>query len=133
MEQETLKRIGNRKNLKKYAEHYEKEHGQSEFAGMLPCLIVWFRDLFRTAGIDDGQVPMLFGYDEDSEEAEDFWTWGHNSRYANTFSFWVDDDLDYAVNMGLDLIEQYELGDFDPDIEKGMEQEQKKLEQLMKK
>ena len=126
MKKETIKRIGGRKHLLKYAKHFEKTDGENEVSGYLPCLIIWFRYLFDKAGIDDGQVPMLFGYDEDSDEAEDFWTWGHNSRYAHTFSNWVAADVDAAINVGLDLIEENKLGDFDPDILEELKQKERK-------
>ena len=123
MKKETLKKIENFPNLKKYAIHFEKTEGDSEEAGFLPFIVIWFRRLFDKAGIDDGEVPMLFGYDEESDEAQDFWSWGHNSRYNHCFSEWVLADIDFAVNLALEIIENNNLGNFDPDVEKRIKQE----------
>ena len=130
---EIKKQLKDYPNLKKYALHFDKTGGMEEIPGYLPYLVIWFRQLFEKAGIDDGGVPELFGYDEYSDEAEDFWSWGHNSRYSNVFCGWLADDMDYTLNLAFDLMEQYELTDFDPDVAKIVKQEIKEHKEIMKK
>ena len=117
------KELKNYKNLRRYALHFDRTEGSAEQGGYLPYLVIWFRELFKKANIDDGQVPQLFGYDEDSDEAQDFWTWGHNSRYNHTFCVWLEQDIDYALNLAFDLMEEYNLTDFDPNIEEIIKKE----------
>lgn len=132
MEKETLKKLKNYPNFKKYSKHYEKTRGDSEIAGFLPFVVIWFRDLFREAGINDGQVPIVFEMDD--ETSEDFWSWGHNSRYANTFSWYLLSNLDFCVDIALQIIDNDErLAGFDPDIEKKVKKEQKEEKIAFKK
>jgi len=124
MREETLEKLEKYPNLKKYSLSFEKTGGREEVDGFLPYLVIWFRDLFEKAGIDDSEVPIIC--DMDDETAEDFWSWGHNSRYANTFTYWLVSDVDFAVNMALEIIENNNLVNFDPDIEEQIEQERKR-------
>ena len=77
-------------NLERYFKHFEETSGTPESNNCLPYLIVWIRLLVEP---EDGKrwidPPAFFGLDED--EAEDFYSWGHNSRWKNTF--W-----DFAIN-----------------------------------
>lgn len=132
MEKETLKKLKNYPNLKKYAKHFEKTRGDGEIAGFLPFVVIWFRDLFREAGIDDGQVPVEFEMDD--ETSEEFWSWGHNSRYANVFSWYLLSNLDFCIDIALQIIDNNErFGGFDPDIEKKVKKEQKEEKIAFKK
>lgn len=132
MEKETLKKLKDYPRLKKYATHFEKTRGDAEIAGYLPFIVIWFRDLFKKANIDDGEVPVLFEMDD--ETAEDFWSWGHNSRYANTFSWYLLSNLDFCVDIALQIIDNDErLVGFDPDIRKKVMKEKKEQEKAFKK
>ena len=115
MKKETLKRLKEYPNLKKYAIHFEKTEGDSEITGYLPFVVIWFRELFEKAGIDDGQVPILFEMDNDT--AEEFWSRGHNSRYANVFSWYLLSNLDFCIDIALQIIDNDErLSGFDAEV-----------------
>lgn len=132
MEKETLKKLKNYPRLKKYAIHFEKTDGDSEIDGFLPFIVIWFRDLFKEAGINDGQVPIEFEMDE--ETSEEFWSWGHNSRYANVFSWYLLSNLDFCIDIALQIIDNDErLSGFDADIEKRVKKEKKEEEKAFKK
>ena len=134
MRKSTIEKLKNYPNLKKYARFFEKTEGDSEEEGFLPFVVIWFRQLFEKAGIDDGQVPMLFGYDEESDEAQDFWSWGHNSRYNHNFSNWVLADIDFAVDVALQIIDNNpKLKGFDADVEKRVKKEKEEEEKAFKK
>lgn len=120
-------------NLRKYALHFDRTEGTAEEGGFLPFFVIWFRRLFDKTGIEDDQVPALFGYDDESDEANDFWNWGHNSRYANVFSCWLEQDIDYALRLIFELIEQYKLDGFDPDIKEIVEKDKQEMKEHFKK
>jgi len=132
MEKETLQKLKDYPRLKEYALHFEKTRGDSEIAGYLPFIVVWFRDLFKKANIDDGEVPVLFEMDD--ETAEDFWSWGHNSRYANTFSWYLLPNLDFCVDIGLQIIDNNpDCNGFDENVEEKVKKEQEEEEKAFKK
>lgn len=123
-------------NLRKYALHFDKTEGTAEKFGYLPFLVIWFRQLFQKTGIQDDEVPALFGYDDESEDAQMFWSWGHNSRYNHIFSMWLEQDINYALMLIFDIIEQNNIVGFDPDVKEIIEkerQEQKKYERNKRK
>ena len=122
MRKETLQKLEKYPYLKEYALNFEKTRGDSEMAGYLPFIVIWFRDLFKKANIDDGEVPVLFEMDD--ETAEDFWSWGHNSRYANVFSWYILKDLDFAIDIVLQIIDNnQECSGFDEDVAEKIKQE----------
>ena len=132
MRKETLQKLKDYPRLKKYAKHFEKTRGYSEIAGFLPFIVIWFRDLFKEAGINDGQVPIEFEMDE--ETSEEFWSWGHNSRYANVFKQYLLDNLDFCIDIALQIIDNDErLSGFDSDVEKRVKKEKKEEEKAFKK
>lgn len=131
MEKATLQKLKNYPRLKKYAIHFEKTDGDSEIGGYLPFVVIWFRDLFKLAKIDDGEVPVLFEMDD--ETAEDFWSWGHNSRYANTFSWYLLSNLDFCIDIALQIIDNNsECSGFDSDVEKRVKKEKEEEEKAFK-
>ena len=105
-------------NLYRYAVHFDKTEGESEKTGYLPFLVVWIRELFKQASIDDDQVPKLFDFDE--YETEDFFSWGHNSRYSHVFSEAAAADINFCLSVVLDIISGLDEPDkvVDTDAEK---------------
>ena len=100
-----LKDLDKYPHLKKAVEHFYDTDGQAEELGLLPNLIIWIRNT-----IPDSVDPAeFFGMDNDT--AEDFYSWGHNSRWANTFWTYLQTHFDWCVACCLDLADQY--GDFD--------------------
>lgn len=107
-----FKDLKKHKNLYKYAKHWMlKQCPEHDEDGYLPNLIIWFREVFEKAGITDDNVPEYLGWDEDM--ANDFWTWGHNSRWKHTFSIWLECEPEDAMEYAIDLADEYG----DPDIE----------------
>ena len=128
MRKETLEKLKDYPNLKRYASYFEKNK-DSEEAGFLPYIVIWFRDLFKEADIGDELVPILFEMDD--EVAEDFWSWGHNSRYSNVFSWWILDDLDFAIDVALQIIKNNpKCAGYDKDIEDKVAKEKLKNNRL---
>lgn len=106
---ERFKRI---KNAYKYFEYFYNADGQSEVAGYLPFLVIWFRRSFEKAGIEDYDVCGYCGFTKDEEE--DFLSWGHNSRYAHTYRRWCLDNKEKVIDLILDLIKRN--NGYDPEI-----------------
>lgn len=63
---------------------------------MLSDITVYVRRL----NIDEAE---FFGWDE--ETAEDFYTWGHNSRYANVFEPMLFDNFQEYIDIILEYLE----------------------------
>lgn len=47
--------------------------------------------------------PTTFDWDE--EIAEDFYTWGHNSRYCNVFEPMLEDNFNEYLTIIMDIVE----------------------------
>lgn len=88
--------------LKEYLTHYYETGGESEKAGLLPKFIVWIRDILDGTDIDPAQF-----FDMDEETAEDFYTWGHNSRWNITFRGHLDCDPEQTLDKCLALAERF--------------------------
>lgn len=99
------------KYLNEYVESYKKNQGVSEIPGFLPKLIVYFREALDKLGLNDGNVPEMFDWDDDT--AEDFFTWGHNSRWNHTFGCYLDDNLEEYVQILKDTMENAGVKDFE--------------------
>jgi len=100
------KKLESYPNLKGYIESYIKNDGYPEENGCLPHFIYFFKRMCLDNDID---VEQFFNWDE--ETAEDFYSWGHNSRWANTFSCCVDAKFKRYVDDALYLVSEY--GDID--------------------
>lgn len=85
------------KYLNSYVKTYKENNGCSERPPYLPMLVIYFRYALDKLGLSDVDVPQLFHWDE--ETAEDFLTWGHNSRWGNTFNIMLFDHLEEYVNI----------------------------------
>lgn len=110
MKEKTLlfKDLKKHKNLYQYFKYWLLNQC-AEHDRYLPNLVIWFREIFDRAGIDD--VPEYLGWDADM--AEDFWSWGHNSRWNHTFSVWLECEPEDAMKCAIDLADEHG----DPDIE----------------
>ena len=89
-------------NLYRYAVHFDKTKGESEKTGYLPFLVIWIRELLKQAGINDGRVPKLFDFDR--YETREFFSWGHNSRYNHVFAKVVAADINFCLEVVLDIM-----------------------------
>lgn len=95
-------------HLTKYIEDYKKNKGNSEKPGYLPKLVVYFREVLED---NVENIPAFFGWDYELEE--DFYSWGHNSRWANVFNGMLYEHLREYVDMLLDFMEETEIEDFE--------------------
>jgi len=71
--------------LYKAVKHYWETNGKPEHKDCLPNLIVWIRQVVP----DTIDIPEYFEMGE--RVKEDFYSWGHNSRWSNTFRDYLDD------------------------------------------
>lgn len=103
----------------KYLDSYVKlyESGSELGGRYLPKLIIYFREVFDKIGLTDDGVPEFFGWDENT--AEDFWSWGHNSRWSHTFDAFLADNLEHYVALLKDTMEQEGIEDFEIKLDKG--------------
>ena len=101
-----LKELEQYPNLKKAVESYYNNDGKPEKEGRLPNLIVWIRVMCDNCMSD---ATDFFEMSED--EKEDFWSWGHNSRWSNTFWSYLDRNFCYCVDRCMELA--YDGGDLD--------------------
>lgn len=75
------------------------DKADSRQCARLPNLIIWFRETLENNDVD---VPEYFGWTE--EWAEEFYSWGHNSRWANVFASWLEpDDIEEYLEEILDI------------------------------
>lgn len=99
------------KYLDEYVQSYKDHDGYSEIPGCLPKLVVYFRIALDKLGIYDSYVPEYFGWDD--YHAEDFLSWGHNSRWNHTFNCQLYGRLNKYVRMLKQDMNQAGIPDFD--------------------
>ena len=92
-------------HLWKAVQHFYQNDGRPEHIGHLPNLIVWIRHFV------ENEEDVAQRFDMPEEVAEDFYGWGHNSRWANTFWWWTRLHFFGVVVNCLDIAETH--GDFD--------------------
>lgn len=102
-----LKELDKYPNLKKAVEHFYDTDGKPEHEGCLPNLIVWIRVVLDKYKSEDAAEY----FDMPEKSKEEFWSWGHNSRWSNTFWCYLDNHFCWCVGLCIDLANEY--GDFD--------------------
>ena len=98
--------------LKECVEEYIELNGCSKKQGYLPKLVVYVRCM----RLDE---PEFFGFDK--EWTDEFYSWGHNSRYAHVFNPLLYDNLEEYLEAILeeldwrhdDWVEEGVGGDFE--------------------
>lgn len=95
------------KNLDRYVKNFEKENESDRY---LPKLAVYIREFLHIIELDPAE---FFGWEDDI--AEDFYSWGHNSRWANTFLPMLQANLDDYVFMVKDAMTENGIKDFSVD------------------
>ena len=98
--------------LKECVEEYIELNGGSKKEGYLPKLVVYVRCM----RLDE---PEFFGFDR--EWTDEFYSWGHNSRYAHVFNPLLHDNLEEYLEAILeeldwrheDWVEEGVGGDFE--------------------
>ena len=106
---ELLKRLEKYPVLKKCVIKFGEQFDRS--AGRLTDLTVYVRKMQIDA-------PEVFNYTD--EEAEDFWGWGHNSRYGNVFEPILNERFEdhiWAIIDILDVNNTTDESEYDPDNE----------------
>ena len=99
--------------LDEYVQSYKEHDGYSEIPGYLPKLVVYFRMALDALNTEPAE---FFGWDE--ETAEDFLTWGHNSRWNHTFSIMLENNLEEYVDLLKNAMIENEIDDFEVVIPK---------------
>lgn len=94
-------------NLDRYVKNFEKENESDEY---LPKLVAYIREFLDKVDLDPVE---FFGWEDDI--AEDFYSWGHNSRWANTFLPMLQANLDEYVSMVKDTMTENDIKDFSVD------------------
>jgi hypothetical protein len=89
------------KHLTEYISSYKANGGASEKPPYLPKLVVYFREALEDT-VEN--IPDFFGWDD--ETAEDFFTWGRNSRWAHTFNRMLGEHLPEYVDLLVDFMEE---------------------------
>lgn len=94
--------------LESYVKSYIENEGTAEKIGCI-CRLTYF---FKRMDIEH-ELDMQSLFDWDDDTTEDFYSWGHNSRWANTFEGQMEGCLEDYVDVAIDLAETY--GDIDLD------------------
>ena len=92
----TCDRLNNYPVLKSVTDDFIINNGVDPDPAYLTDLVVYIRKL----NVDE---PEFFGWDD--ETAEDFYTWGHNSRYGNVLEPMLMTDLDFYIRTILDYLD----------------------------
>lgn len=96
--------------LKSYVKAFiNDEEDTTEF---IPSLIYFFKKICVDHELDEAE---LFEWDE--ETTQDFYSWGHNSRWANTFWAFLVENFDHCIEVAIWLAKVYG----DKDIYEGNE------------
>lgn len=98
--------LGKYPHLKEYFEHFERTGGVPEKREYLPFLVIWIRTIVEKHRID----PTAF-FKMDAETADEFFSWGRNSRWANAFCSHVECNMEMVLEKCLELADTY--GDID--------------------
>lgn len=107
--------------LKEYVEKFIQNEGMNSDPTLLADLTVYIRML-------DIDEPSFFDWDD--ETTEDFYSWGHNSRYANVLEPMLWSNLEAYVSLIIDWFDEVTSDkDYQKDkeliklIKNGMEEE----------
>jgi hypothetical protein len=97
LSEETKERLEFFPKLKEVVEDFIENDGMNPNPLLLTPLTVYIRQL----QVDE---PSLFEWDEDT--AEDFYTWGHNSRYSNVLEPMLIMNFEFSIEHLLDWLEE---------------------------
>lgn len=95
---------------------YIELNGRSRTPGHLSDFIYWLRcKIEKHFDGDPGHITCwpnaesieYEGLENEVDWDEDFWCWGHNSRWANTFTLWVEENFNDMVNSAIEIAEEY--------------------------
>ena len=100
-------------NLERYYRHFEETQGKSERHDYsLPNFIIWIRFAVEpNDGKEWTDVVQFFELDED--DALEFNSWGHNSRWANVFLPFALNNMEFVKGKCIELAERFG----DPNVE----------------
>jgi len=110
LNQKVKDQLANYPNLKKYVEHYAKTNGEPEKEECISNLVYYFKLQCLNHNLNEAKV-----FKWDNKTYRDFYSWGHNSRWANTFDTYLRYNFQDAVKIGISLAEKY--GDINVDKE----------------
>ena len=99
-------------NLERYYKHFEETNGKSERNDNgFPNFIIWIRLVVEP---EEGEWtdPAKF-FELDDDDAEDFNSWGHNSRWAHVFLPFALHNMEFVKEKCIELAEKHG----DPNVE----------------
>ena len=92
-------------NLARYYRHFEEHHGEGEVSGWMPKLITWIRTIVEP---DEGEwIDPVQAFGMEEYDAEEFCSWGHNSRWWNVFWPFAASDMERTRESCLLLAEKH--------------------------
>ena len=94
---ELAKRVAKYPKLKECVDDFLKNDGMNPDSMCLTDLTVYIREL-------DIDEPCVFGWD--GETTEDFYSWGHNSRYANVLEPLMAEYPEHHISCLVDYLEE---------------------------
>lgn len=100
---ETIERLATYPELNKLVREFIETDGECPLVDgerVLPHFVHWLK-LRLLNDSDNGKMRERTGWDEDADA--EFYSWGHNSRWANVFWPWVESNLKDAVNLAMDI------------------------------
>ena len=99
-------------NLERYYKHFEETNGKSERNDdSFPNFIIWIRLVVEPEEGEWTSPPAFFEFDE--EDAEEFYSWGHNSRWAHVFLPFAIHNMELVKEKCIELAEKHG----DPNVE----------------
>ena len=98
-------------NLNSYVQSFIKNNGVPEETGCISNLVYFFKKMCTKYNLDE---EVLFDWDK--ETADDFYSWGSGSRWANTFASYLDCNFNKCIKIAIDLADEY--GDLDLNLDK---------------
>ena len=110
LDQKIKDQLENYPNLKKYVEHYIETDGEPEDEGCISNLVCYFKLQCLNHNLNEAKT-----FKWDNKTSEDFYTWGTNSRWANTFDTYLYNNFQKLLKIGINLAEKY--GDINVDKE----------------
>ena len=89
-------------NLNKYVNSFIENEGYPEETGHISNLVYFFKRMCIDNNLNEEE---LFQWTK--EEADDFYTWGHNSRWANMFAYYLECNFNKCISIALALAKRY--------------------------
>lgn len=88
--------------LEEAVNHFIKYRGEPEEKGCIAHYTYFFKQKYLDNNVDPDE---MFGWS--NATSEDFWSWGSNSRWANTVACYIQSKFSKCLDIALDLADNY--------------------------